>query len=161
MKLLPTLLLLIFSCPVLMFEGGSFYDGSGAIFPSSYETRFLKQDFKESISLSGCEVERTEEILLGSIKKSFLNHPNLDWPYTKSPKQVFWKHNRQYYGYRTLQNDTIVVVNLLNFKNRKKAKRLFSDWKSEFVIGTGKPYEQNMLTLEINLTKSRIELPAQ
>lgn len=47
-----------------------------------------------------------------------------------------------------------IIIKLLNFKSRKKAEKKFSDWKSNYIIGFGQFYENNMFTVDVNLDQS-------
>lgn len=150
------LLICILICPTLIFEGGEYYDGYGVVFPTSYSPSFLRKSFKKAVLLTGCDIERTEEIISSQLVESLSKQPNLDWVFSETPKEFFWNYNRQYYGYENFSNDTIIVVNLLNFNKRRRAEKLFSEWKSEFIVGSGIIYERNMMTLKINNTKEKI-----
>lgn len=71
-------------------------------------------------------------------------------------KKKYWKYNRQYLGYIDSLGNKKIVINLLNFKCRKKAKENFEGWKHGFFVGFGEYYEKNSLILVADLTLNKL-----
>lgn len=64
---------------------------------------------------------------------------------------------RQYISYINYLDDVIVEVNLMNFKNKRKAKKYFSLWNKSLSDGNGHFYRVNHRTITINLSKRTID----
>lgn len=73
-------------------------------------------------------------------------------------KRKFNKYYRQYYGYIDKKNDTIIVIQLLNFRHKKKSEKLFKQWDSKPIFGSGDWFYKNQYLLFINLSKDFILL---
>ncbi len=67
-------------------------------------------------------------------------------------------YNRQYLGFVNRQNDHIIFVQFLNFKNKRKAEAEFVGWKEQIIIGFGKFYEANTLRVTVNLSRKEVEV---
>ena len=77
---------------------------------------------------------------------------------TKNVKKKYWKYNRQYLGYIDSQGNKKIIINLLNFKCRKKAQENFEGWEKSFFVGFGEYYEKNSLRLIADLTSKKLSL---
>ena len=68
----------------------------------------------------------------------------------------FRNFKRQYSGYINNSNDTILLVNMLSFKNPKKSEKYFDKWKSDnYIFLIPKPFEKKQLKkilFQLNLT---------
>ncbi len=73
-------------------------------------------------------------------------------------KQLLCTFRRQYLGYVNSAGDSVIIVHLLNFKNKKKARAAFPDWQKSYVFAYGSFYEQNMVTFSVNLNKKIVEI---
>jgi len=51
-----------------------------------------------------------------------------------------------------------ILINLLNFSKRKHAENYFDGWKKEYIVGLGVFYEENSLTVSVNLTKKEVSM---
>lgn len=74
------------------------------------------------------------------------------------PKE-FRKWNRQYFGYINSHGEKLVVIHLLNFTNKRKARSNFPSWNKEFIVGFGEFYEKNVRLYQYNLVQRIISLP--
>ena len=75
----------------------------------------------------------------------------------------FRNFKRQYSGYINNSNDTILLVNMLSFKNFKKSEKYFDKWKSDnYIFIIPKPFEKKQLNeflFQLNLTtKNKIDI---
>lgn len=135
------------------------------IFSSNYSPPFLIKDFECSITPSNEQIQMAEKIFLKQYNLSrinFVNNYNISHnerinspkiiPY---PRKAFKEYLRQYIGYVNERKDTIIVIGLFNFKNKRKIKEYFPNWQNEFIVGFGDFYEKpcNVDYFSVNLTK--------
>lgn len=76
----------------------------------------------------------------------------------KDVKNKYWKYNRQYLGFVDQAGNKNVIINLLNFKCKKKAKEQFEGWEEFFFIGFGEYYEKNSVRFVVNLSTKQLRL---
>ena len=143
-----------------------YYKEVGVIFKENYKPPFQISNFKESFTPSKEQIIEVESILFEQYnlsKKEMVDNLNkkseetLIYPkYVKNVKKKLCKYKRQYVGYYTTEGDIIISVNLLNFKNKKKAKEHFSYWKDEYIIGLDGFYYKNIEYFSVNLTTKKI-----
>ena len=67
-------------------------------------------------------------------------------------------YNRQYLGYTNGTEEIKVLISLLNFKDRRRAKEKFSSWEKEIVVGFGEFYELNTKRFEVNLAEGSLRI---
>lgn len=156
MNYLLILSLVFSSCPILV-DGGENYNGQGVLFTPSYSPSFAINDLDELCYLDGCTIESVEEVFHKQFYDLLSNDDRIKWSsIPENPRKHYRKYNRQYIGYSTTAGDTIVLINLLNFSKKGKAKKMFPTWKQEFVIGFGEFYEKNTLLITVNLTRHKL-----
>jgi hypothetical protein len=104
-----------------------YFSGYGTILKDTISSNNRYNGFKEISKhhVPGIrEIEKAEN-LLDSQNLSVLGQKE-----TGFFKKRYKKYYRQYSGYMSGENDTIIVVNLLDFANKTKARRFFkSEWK--------------------------------
>lgn len=145
-----------------VIELKEFYSGEGVIFDNETQYPFKEKNFKKSITPDIQNIKEAEKLLSRgyyqyrtNILDSFGAPKSLLNVELKKPKNVikrFEKYNRQYFGYTTKSNDTILTIVLLNFKNKRKAKKYFPNWKKEIQVGFHGFYEDNLEWYSLNLT---------
>lgn len=156
--ILPLLILFI---PLIGFSQSKiisleeYYSGKGVIFNKEYMSLLEIKDLKKAYTPTIDDVKKVETIFLNKYN-SERGKQNLTK--VNNPKKHFCKYNRQYLGYIDSNGDTIVIVNMLNFKNKSKAKKNFENWESEFIVAFGKYYEKNKFLFKVNLNKSTLNL---
>ncbi len=128
-----------------------FYKGDGVILQNKYFPPFEISDFKSHYHPINSEIEDAEHII-----KEQWNKLSYNEKYFRYKKLKYW--NRQYFCYKTKNDEIIIITILLNFKNKRKAKKYFPNWKSELIVGFGSFYEKNTLMIKINITKRTITM---
>ena len=74
------------------------------------------------------QVEFAENQLMSQMDSLYMHDPRLSpIERTPNPQKDFAKHLRQYIGYINSDNQRIIVINLLSFKNRKRALKHYRD----------------------------------
>jgi len=129
-----------------------FYRGKGIIFNSDYEPHIKIEEGAKQFTPSSDNIKMAEAFLVGNLFDVEYNDA-LNGVYEPSKlKERFSKYNRQYIGYITKNLDSVVIVHLLNFGNKRKAAANFEDWENDYLVGFGKFYEKNVVTFLVNLT---------
>ena len=67
----------------------------------------------------------------------------------------FKAYSRQYLGFMTDKGEKIILINLINFRN-KEIKNSHPDWRTNYVVGLGKVYEQNTRSFYVNIDENEI-----
>lgn len=137
-----------------------FYNGYGKVFKNFNEADGddnypLPKDYLKDLLLTDQLLIRIENIWMEDVNNFYSTIPGKKI-IIKNPKKYFRHYYRQYVGYVNVTGDSIVVVNLLNFKNKIKAKKLFYDWKYYLNDGVGGSYEKNRDVFVLNLNKNCI-----
>lgn len=137
-----------------------YYNGYGKVFKNfneadNDENYPLPSDYFKDLLLTEQLLIRIENIWMEDVNNYYSTIPG-EKIIIKNPKKYFKHYYRQYVGYVNLNGDSIVVVNLLNFKNKLKAKKYFDDWKYYFNDGMGGFYEKNRTSFVLNLNKNCI-----
>ncbi len=137
----------------------SLYSGYGKIFNDIFtDVKYYgppPKDFSKNIELNQNMILESEKILFKDINNFYTKIPG-EKIYFENPKKYYKYYYRQYTGYLNIEGDTIIYINLLNFRNKIKAKKYFYDWKSYFNNGMGYFYEDNRITYTINLNNQII-----
>ncbi|WDF79977.1 hypothetical protein PQ469_08160 [Mucilaginibacter sp. KACC 22773] len=69
----------------------------------------------------------------------------------------FSNYKRQYVGYINVENQKVLLINILNFKNRTEAKEYFKNWEHHFIMGFDGFYEYNYTDFRFNLSTKKME----
>ncbi|WP_411032420.1 hypothetical protein [Spongiimicrobium sp. 3-5] len=144
-----------------------YYRGESVIFKKDYTPLVNRSNFKESFTPTKEQIKEVEKMLIAQYNSSKVSmvdslrkkNPNENLVYPKpanNVKRKLCKYKRQYFGYIAKTGDTIISVNLLNFKNKRKANKYFSNWKTEYVVGFDGFYYDNMEYFNANLTKNKL-----
>lgn len=146
-----------------------YYHGESVVFGNNYDPPVNRLNFKESFTPTEEHIEEVEKILVEQYNSSKIRmvnslrrkNPSEDLVYPKPVRNVkgkLCKFKRQYFGYITKVGDTIVSLNLLNFKNKRKAEKYFPNWKTEYIVGFDGFYYDNMEYFNVNLTKEELSV---
>jgi len=145
-----------------------YYKSEAVVFKESYKPPFEIMNYKKSFTPTEAQIKEAERILVEQYnlsKKEIVDSINknsketLSYPKSvKNVKKRLCKYRRQYIGYTTKENDTIISVNLLNFKNKSKAKKYFSNWEKEYIIGFDGFYYENIEYFNVNLTDKKLSV---
>jgi hypothetical protein len=144
-----------------------YYEGEGVIFTEDDNYPFRDVDYKEGYTPSIEDIRKAEFFLFDNYydyEVNVLKHfkykdeqiNKIINTKFKNPGKVikkFCRYNRQYAGYISTSNDTIVFIGLLNFSKEKKAEQNFPNWKNEVLVGFGDYYQKNQKFYNINLSK--------
>jgi hypothetical protein len=135
------------------YSNSELFKGKGIVFTEKY---------KPPIKLpEGAEVFTPEKEDIIAAEKILSQRFNIDVAWTEKKKNVkrrYWKDNRQYLGFVDSSGERHILINLLNFKCKKKAAKKFEGWEKTFFIGFGEYYEKNSIRLLANLTTQRLSL---
>lgn len=140
-----------------------YYKGEGVIFDSTVEYPFDEDDILKRYNPNIEQLKKGEDFLFANYYdynctvQNHLNGSDVNIKFAKPQvvRNKFKHHNRQYLSYITNQNDTILFVALLNFRNKRFATRYFGDWKERVSLGFGDIYYKNQEYYIINLTKNK------
>jgi len=161
------ILLIIFFGIYLCFTGNSqnnliklpkYYKGYGVILSDSAYVPYQIDTLKR-IDLSTDDAKSVENIFLNQYNKAMQTDSRVfDFKSVKNVKKYFFKYNRQYLGFRNSKGEKIVLLNLLNFKQCKKARINFIDLETKYMRGFGKFYEENSIEFLLNLDLKTLKL---
>jgi hypothetical protein len=155
-------LLLLFSSPIIIKL--DYYKGEGVIFPKEYRNYNLGSPmptFTPSIN----QIIRAEKIMhenyhnyemmiIDSLKLT--GESDLKSSNPKTFISHFRNYNRQYSGYIDENKDSIIFIGLLNFKNKKRIKPYFDNWKEEIFLCSGSFCQKNFRLCKVNLTTCKV-----
>jgi hypothetical protein len=155
-------LLLLFTTPITIKL--DYYKGEGVIFPKEYRNYNLDSPMPTYTPTIN-QVIRAEkimhenyhnfEIIIADSLKLTGKHDLKD-----SNSKTFIKHfrnyNRQYSGYLNENKDSLIFIGLLNFKNKKRIKPYFDDWKEEIFLCSGTFCKKNFKLCKVNLTTGKV-----
>jgi hypothetical protein len=147
-----------------------FYNGYGKIFRDKAEAHrdhfgaelpdpFIEGYYKE-LKLTEAEILKAEGLLFENYNDVYANDERFNaYDFTvRDPKKHLKYYYRQYLGFTNEKGERMVLIHLMNFKNKKKASQYFRHWDKYFSIGTGDFYGRNQKTFIINLTENDIKL---
>lgn len=130
-----------------------YYKGEGIIFPESYSHSITLQHVKERMTPTKDQVKQAEQIFIEKYNSTMGNDPRvLGFKPVEDVKNKFREYNRQYLGYIDQNGDKVILIQLLNFENRRKAKKNFPNWQNEFITGFGDFYERNVTIFTVNIS---------
>lgn len=151
------ILFLILSCLGLYSQSKTkvislpnYYDGKGVIFNNDYKSLVEIKDYSKSFTPSLEQIIITEKIFLKQIKNKK--------KFKRSAKKEFWKYYRQYIGYIKINGEKVIMVNMLNFRKKNKAKKAFENWKEDYIVAFGEFYEENLFSYIVNLSIEKLQL---
>lgn len=160
--LLNLILILSISCSVkstdLILWDNNIYQNSKQLGIILKYTTTIK--YSSKISLKQYE-PNYEDIVL--FEKMILNHNVINYnEFISKAEKIndvnykFRNFKRQYSGYINYSNDTILLVNMISFKNIRKSEKYFDKWKSDnYIFLIPKPFEKKQLNdflFQLNLT---------
>lgn len=144
------------------------HKGNYVVFNKNYKAPFYISNFEKSFTPTLKQIKSAENLLIeqyNSSKRNFIDSINkhtaeeLKYPKKiKNVKRKLCKYKRQYVGYITKNNDTIIAISLLNFKKKKKANVYFADWKDRYIIGFDGFYDKNVEYFSANLNTEQLSL---
>jgi hypothetical protein len=138
-----------------------YYAGYGKIFYNFSQVVDNIEGAKKEMEVSISDVVKAEKILFDNYNEVYRKDnrfSNFNYQ-VKNPKKYLFTYYRQYFGFHNESNDRVVVIFLMNFKEYKKAKDYFINWKNEFAIGNGDFYEKNQKIFLVNLNKRNVTIP--
>lgn len=135
------------------------YRGAGIIFASDYKLPIIIEDGAKRFNPSVSNVIKAEKLLLSNSDDVKYDDRLIGMYEPSKLKKQLCSYNRQYVGYQNAAGDSIILINLLNFKNIRKAKEYFPDWERSYIFGFGDFYEKNQTTILVNLAQKQVYLP--
>ena len=139
---------------VIEFIDPSLFKGKGVIFVENLSPPIQLPKNAKIINLTKEQVYISELIFLNQFSQNatlaFFNNKNI--------KKYFWYYNRQYLGFKDENGRINVIINLLNFRNKKIAEKKFEGWGEEYFIGFGEYYEKNTLRISVNIDLCKVDV---
>ena len=133
------------------------YTIEGVIFIADYPVNFQLKNSIDRFTPSLNDIKTCERYLLMNL--SDVKYVDLQGFY--SPRGLLKKlktYKRQYVGFIDANKDSIILVQLLNFKHQKEAMKNFDEWDSQFLLGFDGYYEANIKRLQVNISKKNVSL---
>lgn len=124
------------------------YKGYGKVFGNHFDGKKYIKAYVAPLTLTTASIIEAEHILFKNYKPYQTN---------KDAQRYFRFYYRQYIGFEDENGDSVVLINLLNFKNQKKGRHLFFSWENTYVRGFGEAYEKNQRIFLVNLSRENIE----
>lgn len=135
------------------YQNSSLFKKEGVIFTKDYKPRFKTPAGAVIFTPHKADIALAEKILKDNFDQE------IGWGRKKlSMDKIFKNYNRQYMGFLLPSGETLIIINLLNFKCRRKAKEMFHGWEESFIIGHGSYYEQNSIIISVYLNQQRLVL---
>lgn len=125
-------------------------DAEGVIVPKEYDVLFSIPNMESRFTPSHREVREAEKILREQYGGLF---PGMT---DEVKRQELLESNRQYIGYINGHGERVLIVVMLNFSTRA-AKRRFSGWKHNVIVGAGPFYERNLRITKISLEDKKLK----
>lgn len=136
------------------FADPSLFKGKGLIFGEDYSPKIQLPKNAKVINATTKQAYIAELIFLNKFSKN----TKLLYYNNKNIKRCFFHYNRQYLGYQDQEGDVNIIINLLNFRNRRTAKEKFKNWEKYYFIGFGQFYEKNTLRVRVNIDLCEVDL---
>lgn len=142
-----------------------YYKGEGVIFDKYAHYPFEEPNYKMGYTPTIEDIKKAESYMFANYydyevpalnrlhQSSLIKKLSQKLENASYVKKRYYKYNRQYAGYVTKSNDTIIYIGLLNFANLKAANDYFEGWKKIIMLGTGGFYYENQRTFDYNLSK--------
>lgn len=159
--------LLLFSMPnficisiiaqtTFVYRNPYFFKGESIVFTSEYKSRILLKDMISRFTPSKEDLDSAENIFKKRYNIDLQESKELYVAPVKNVTKEYKHYRRQYLGYINNKEEMVILIQMLNFNDKKMAKRKFEGWESEFEIGLGGWYEGNIFIFEVNLTTNRL-----
>lgn len=142
-----------------------YYKGEGVILHKNIHYPFEKLNYKEGYTPTIKDIKKTEQYFFANYYdyeattldclKMYKSKQRLNLKLKKSlfVKKKYYKYNRQYAGYISKSNDTIIYLGLLDFADKKRAIEYFEGWQKNFTSLSGIDIRQEIFYY--NLTKNK------
>ncbi len=134
------------------YSNDSLFKGEAVIFTEDYIPPFKVSG--KIYTPTSTQILEAENILFSRYNKDL---EDIAWK-EENARRKYWCYNRQYLAYIDLSGENIMIINLLNFKRKKKAVKGFEGWKEIYLVGFGEYYEKNTVRFEINLDTRKLSL---
>ena len=151
----------------------AYYDGKGVIFPADWGVVPVIPGWRRT-GLTIEQIRRAEEILgnkMDNYMRGMLNDGKIHFSsdvrtmedttaqlelYTGAAKKDARKYYRQYIGFVSDKGERIVEINLFNY-DTSRGRRMFKNWRKEYILGADGYYTENTVRYFVNLTEGRIQ----
>ena len=133
------------------------YNINGVIFNANYAPQFQIKYLASRFSPDLSAIKRCESYLV--LNRKDVKYVDLNNFYlADNLKDKLKNFKRQYIAYIDANKDSVIIVQLLNFKNKKKAKARFAGWEHEFIVSFDGFYEDNTVRFSVNLSKKLVSV---
>ena len=129
----------------------------GVVFDDNYLPGFRIAESFGRFTPTLSDIKTAESYLLLNVP--VVKYINLTGFYSpETLKNRFNTYKRQYIGYLTAKRDSIILIQLLNFKQKKKAEISFKGWKQKVIVGFDGFYESNLKIFKINISNKSVSI---
>lgn len=147
------------SLKVLYVNDKDLFKGEGIIFSkeNNIDYKNTKDELRFTPKLQ--QIYLAEKIIIeqyNDVRKEDIRIVN--YKPIKKVKKYFYCYNRQYFGYINNEEE-ILIICLINFKNKNKTMSNIDNWGEKFIIGTGGFFDKNRILLGVNLTNEELFIP--
>ena len=136
------------------FSDATLFNGKGLILQKDYYPKIQLPPGARVIDISSEQAYIAELIF----QHKFSLNTQLTCFRHKNIRKLFWNYNRQYSGFISRDGDVHVMIQLLNFKRKKRAEEKFEGWEQYYFTGFGRFYEKNTLTVVVDLRSCTVSL---
>lgn len=138
----------------LEFSDPSLFNGKGYILNDDFSPKIILPVSSKFIRATPEQVYVAELIFMNKFSKN----TTLLYYNNKNIKKYFWHYNRQYLGFQDKYGQTNIIINLLNFKNKRISGEKFENWEKYYFIGFGQFYERNTLRVKVNIDSCKVDV---
>jgi hypothetical protein len=144
-----------------------FYKGYGKVFEGhddankdAFGRRYSSfiESYEKDFELSHETIIKAEQLLFEHYNQVYSNDERFSgYDFTvNNPQRHLRYYYRQYMGFINNKGENIILIHLMNFRNKKRANHYFNFWDQNFNIGSGDFYGKNQKTFLINLSKHKV-----
>jgi len=139
-----------------VYKNALFFNGESVVFTKDYKPHFLLDNITGRFTPSTLELDSAEVIFKNRYNFDLQGSKELYVEPVKNVTKEYKNYRRQYIGWFNNEGQKVIFIQMLNFKNKKLAKKRFEGWEKEFEVGQGGWYESNRFIFEVNLVTKKL-----
>lgn len=142
------------SSSFVIIELRDFYEGQGAVVPAEYPMPIGRMVGRFAPEIQ--HIVKGETIFKNNLIALAMTDSSIDFDASlKITNNKYRTYNRYYVGYTNQQGQKILEIYLFNYRSRA-AKKQFSGWEKDVILGAGDFWEQNTWSVFVNLDTDQI-----
>lgn len=142
------------SSSFVIVELRDFYEGQGAVVPAEYPMPIGRMVGRFTPEIQ--HIVKGETIFKKNLIALAKTDSSIDFDTSlKITNNKYRTYNRYYVGYTNQQGQKILEIYLFNYRSRS-AKKRFSRWEKDVILGAGDFWEENTWPVHINLETEHI-----